>query len=151
MNELRLADRYRRMLAEADPLIRELARRQLGRLGARRLRASVPVAPSRWAHVPLADLFAEQGNRLHRRGDGRAETGHEPIHASRSGRCVLIDPLLGRWWCRSCRRSGDAARLVMDLRGCSYRQAAARLAAEHGPPRDSRPDWGRRAFVAVIP
>ena len=145
-----LVERYRRDLRSEDPVVRTVAGRQLARLRWRPVRPPSPPRPSRWAHVPLADLFAEQGNRLHRRGDGRIESGHEPIHGSRSGRCVLIDPLLGRWWCRSCRRGGDAAGLVMDIHGCGYRQAAARLAAQHGPPSASRPDWRRRAFVAVI-
>jgi hypothetical protein len=142
-------------LAGADPVAREVAARQLARLRSSGRRGSPRSTPSRWRHVPLAELFAEQANRVHHRSDGMLESGHEPVHASRSGRCVLIDPGLGRWWCRSCRKSGDAARLVMELRGCSYAPAAAWLAGRYGPPpgRPGRAKARRRRFAleAVLP
>ncbi len=117
-----------------DPLAREVARRQHARLRA----ASQPPpmrtwAPSRWAHVPLHQLFAEAGCIVYRRSSGWLETGH-PAHASKSGRCLAADPTTGRWWCRSCRRSGDAATFVQDLYGWTYRQAAQYLAERYGPP-----------------
>src|SRR3712207_7913895 len=64
------------------------------------------------------------------------ETGHEPLHGSRSGRCVVISVDVGRWWCRSCRRSGDAATHLADVLGCSYAEAAR--SEEHTPELQSR-------------
>ena len=127
-------ERYHAMLDAPDPLKRELARIQLARLRGRPRRAPAPITRSRWAHVPLTDLFVQQGNRVRHRNDGRFETGHEPMHASKSGRCLIVDPTLGRWWCRSCRRGGDAPAYVMDARGWSYRQAAAWLERRYGRP-----------------
>ncbi len=134
MNKARLARRYQDLQAGADPLAREVARRQLACLRFQLRPIVSPVRRSRWAHVPLAVLFASQGNPIHGRSDAVLECGHEPIHASTSGRCVRINLALGRWWCRSCRQSGDAASYLMAVRGCGYRDAAAWLAAWWGPP-----------------
>lgn len=133
--------------AGGDPVRREVARRQLARLATEGAGRPTGRAPSRWAHVPLADLFGQAGNTAGRRGDGTAECGHEPFHGSRSGRCVTIDEARGLWYCRSCRRGGDAARLVTDLHGCSYRRAAEWLEARYGAPagttvrRRPVPEW----------
>ena len=140
------AERYRRALGSQDPAVREMAARQLARLGKRPAGPSSG-RPSPWAHVPLADVFAEAGNRLHSRPQGTIETGHEPIHGSRSGRCVVISVDQGRWWCQSCRRSGDAAAYLADVLGCSYAEAAARLAERFGAPTGRRA-WRRRALEA---
>ena len=144
-----VADRYRTERASPNPTTQEVARRQLVRLmrGHRPANDAAP-QPSPWAHVPLTDLFAEQGNRVHHRNDGRLESGHEPVHASKSGRCVLIDPTAGRWWCRSCHTSGDAAGLVMSLHGWPYGQAAAWLALRYDRP--ARPSPRRRRRVAWL-
>jgi hypothetical protein len=96
--------------------------------------------PSRWAHVPLADLFAEY-NTIHQRGDGLLECGHEPFHTSKSGHCVLINAATGLWWCRSCRQSGDAAAFVMATQGWSYSQTAQWLEEKYG---DLRPAQAHR-------
>lgn len=136
-------DRYHADSRGDNPVKGEVARRQLRRLVTKPSgRTREPAIQTRWAHVPLGELFAGQGNLLRVRPDGTVEAGHEPLHSSRSGRCVLIDPARGRWWCRSCRRSGDAAGFVMDARGCSYREAAAWLTARYDPrpaPRAHRP------------
>src|SRR5439155_799434 len=89
---------------------------------------------SRWAHVPLTTLFEEQGNRLFPRPGGLYESGHEPMHGSKSGRCVFIEPAAGRWWCRSCRQGGDAASFVMTLNGWNYARAARWLTERYGSP-----------------
>lgn len=146
--------RYYTDLASADPITREIARLQLNRLSQERRRfTGAKAGPSRWAHVPLADLFVEQGNRIARLADGLIECGHEPIHASRSDRCVLLDATRGRWWCRSCRKSGDAATYVMIVRGCLYREAAAWLSDRYGAPVGWRGPrrQRRRILVAVLP
>lgn len=120
-----------RYTSRTDPI----ARHQLARLmrephnGPRK-----PASRSRWGHVPIADLFAAAGNRLHVRGSGRIETGHEPIHGSKGGHCVTIDPTTGLWYCRSCRTGGDAARYVRQLRGCTYAEAARWLTERYGIP-----------------
>ena len=145
----RLAEKYRAELLAADPTRREVARRLLDRLSSADLRprALSGTAGARWSHVPISDLFAEQGNRVRPCSGGLLEAGHEPIHASKGGRCVLIDPKAGRWWCRSCRRSGDAATYLADVLGCNYAEAAARLAERYGPPAGRRV-WRRRALEA---
>ncbi len=130
---------YRARLADPDPIARAVAQRQLARIDAapRRIASTADTTdhrPSRWAHVPLADLFSAQGNHLYQRGTTYVETGHEPHHASKSGRCVLITTDTGRWWCRSCRRGGDAATYVMDVRGCTYPAAVAWLVDRFGRP-----------------
>src|SRR5438045_2931931 len=95
-----LVHRYKDTLSTNDPVAREVARRQLERLTTRSAGRSRAVArPSRWAHVGLGELFAAYGNQLRRRPDGKIQTGHEPLHSSRSGRCVVIDETFGRWWC----------------------------------------------------
>jgi hypothetical protein len=130
-----LAALSRRYTAPAgDLLAQEVARRQRARLG-RALAARIPLSGvSRWVHVPLAALFAQAGNRLYPRSNGSQETGHEPAHGSKSGRCILLDPQTGRWWCRGCRQHGDAAAFVMTWRGCTYPQAVRWLTARYGAP-----------------
>jgi hypothetical protein len=124
--------------ARADDLTlsdldRAVAREQLDRLhGANRTRSG-EYQPSRWAHVPLAELFEQAGNVVRARSNGTLQTGHEPFHDSKSGTCLVIWPDTGRWWCSSCRQSGDAATLVMALQDTSYHAAARWLAGRYGP------------------
>jgi len=131
-----VAQRYRELAANPDPQRRALARRQLDRLThiRRGSHGDTPL-PSSWAHVPLAALFAAQGNVLWAQSRGTIKTGHEPIHGSKSGTCVVIDPDRGLWFCRSCRRGGDAAGFLMALRGWDYRCAAERLRWQYGTAR----------------
>ena len=145
--------RYTAALSSTDPLTRAVAARQLARLGLSPARSGPRSARSPWAHVPLADLFVEQGNRIHRRSDGLTECGHEPIHGSNSGRCVLLDLDRGRWWCRSCRQLGDAPAYLAAVHGCRYRDAAELLAGRFGRAA-GRPGSGRRRrrlLEAVLP
>ena len=120
-----------RYAGRADPV----ARRQLARLDVKpdRIR-SRRESSRRWGHVPLIDLFEQAGNRVHVRSGGRAESGHEPMHGSKSGRCVTIDPDRGLWYCRSCRTGGDAVRLVMQIRGGVYSASVKWLIETYGPP-----------------
>lgn len=116
----------------ADPV----ARRQLARLQERAGRERPRRAPAnRWGHVPLTILFEQAGNRVHGRPGGRTESGHEPIHGSKSGRCVTIDGDRGVWYCRSCRTGGGPAQFVMAWQGCTYATAAAWLVEQYGPSR----------------
>ena len=151
MNDARPAARYRAALDGADPVACEVAARQLARLRSTSDRVATSTSastPSPWAHVPLADLFAAQGNHVRRRADGLVESGHEPIHGSRSGRCLLINSASGRWFCRSCRRSGDAVTYMAALRGGSHGDASAVLSARYGPPTARR--RGRRRVRGVV-
>ncbi len=143
--------RYAADLSSTDPLTREVAARQLQRLRVSSPRAANRSAVSAWVHVPLADLFAEQGNQIHRHSDSSLESGHEPLHGSNSGRCVLLDLDRGRWWCRSCRQSGDAPIYVMAVRGRGHRAAAAWLAERYGPPagQPARRQPRRRRWLEV--
>lgn len=126
---------YRTLAASPDRAQRRLGRAQLARLDRAASTRTVATATcSRWAHVPLADLFAEAGNVVHPRAGSRSETGHEPLHHSSSGRCVVIDTDRGLWWCRSCRRGGDALSLVMALHGWSAARAATWLQDTYGAP-----------------
>lgn len=137
--------RYREMAAGSDSDLRRLAEAQLNRL-ARFHRSAIhgvnadTSAPrtSRWAHVPIADLFHAAGNAAYERANGKIETGHEPLHSSKSGRCVVIEPEAGLWWCRSCRHGGDAAAFVMALHGWPYPRASVWLKERYGLPRKER-------------
>jgi DNA primase len=60
------------------------------------------------------------------------ETGHEPLHHSKSGRCVVINATEGTWYCRSCRKGGDAASFLMQHRGATYKVAVAYLRDRYG-------------------
>lgn len=131
------AERYRSMAMSPDPVARRVARRQLRRFSPTLSRPLGAGVAGRWAHIPLALLFEEAGNTVHERTSGRLDTAHEPLHTSKSGRCVVIDPTKGLWWCRSCRRGGDAASLVMQVRGWSYHRAAAWLVLRFGSARPS--------------
>ena len=146
-----LTARYADLLGSPDPAKRELARRQMARLSPARLAVRSARGPSIWAHVKLADLFSKFGNVVHGDPDGLVETGHGPIHGSKSGRCVVLDQSTGRWWCRSCRTSGNAAAFVMAARGCRYSEAAALLTERYGPPaRGPRRRRRRITFEAVV-
>jgi CHC2 zinc finger len=100
--------------------------------------------PSRWVHVPLRTLIGAH-NTVQRKAAGKYVCGHEPLHRSRSGQCLVIWADEGRWWCSSCHRSGDAASWVMQVQGVTYPQAAAYLCERFGPPAGQsaapRPRW----------
>src|SRR4051812_1963488 len=113
--------RIEALAASSNPLDREVARRLAGRLPTTRPAtgtASVGTArpPSPWAHVDFTDLLVHFGNGVQTVGE-HLKAGHEPIHGSRSGLCLVAWPITGRWWCSSCGRSGDAAAFVMEALG----------------------------------
>ncbi len=70
-------------------------------------------------------------------------------------------PERGRWWCRQCRRSGDAITLLRERDGLSFREALERL-GEYRPsarpvaivtttaPRGERPAWDAEAVQALV-
>lgn len=74
--------------------------------------------------VSIREIFEEAGNPIRIRGDKRrADTGHSPVHSSRSGRCVALDLERNLWFCRACRQGGGIVEAVMSLRGCSRAEA----------------------------
>ena len=139
--------RIEALAASSDPIDREVARRLAGQLPRASLHpqgvSDDARSRSRWAHVDLADLFAHVGNAVQAVGE-RLKSGHEPVHGSRSGTCVVAWPATGRWWCSSCGTSGDAASVVMAALGLKYPASAAWLTARYGPPADAGTEPSRR-------
>ena len=72
-------------------------------------------------------------------------SGHEPIHASKSATCIVLDPATGYWFCRSCGQGGDALTLVMRQHDLTYAAAAAFLTARYGAPTAKPSNSGRRS------
>ena len=131
---------------QTTEITEEVRRRQAARLERKAAAGLAPRGrPSPWAHVKLPDLFRDGGNAVFGTESDAAESGHQPFHGSRSGRCVLISTKLGLWYCRSCQQGGDALTLWMAKSGLGRRQAAAELSARFGPPARRR----RRGKVAV--
>lgn len=86
----------------------------------------------------LARIFADAGNTLKGTASGFV-CGHEPVHASKSGTCVVIDATKSNWFCRSCEKGGDIIAAMMSPRGMSREEAKAYLASTFGEtPPDSR-------------
>ena len=71
-----------------------------------------------------AHLFAQHGNTLEVTTAG-FEAGHEPVHTSKSGRCVTIDATKDCWYCRSCLVGGGLVQALMSLEGMSQAEAEA--------------------------
>jgi hypothetical protein len=131
--------------ADLDATDRAVARHQLARLSPHRKLLAGATAPSRWGHVPLAALIEQARNALHQRRNGTIVTGHEPLHGSRSGTCLVIWPEEGRWWCSSCRTSGDSAGWLMQLHGCTAGAAATMLRERYGDPTQGATSASRRS------
>lgn len=125
-----LQQRYTALAASPDPLAQRVAALQRQRLRPRRV--VPPGRPARFTNVPIAVLLTEAGNPITERGNGTLVSGHEPVHGSKSGNCLVVWIAEARWWCSSCRQSGDAAALVASLRGWSYGQAARWLRWQYG-------------------
>lgn len=90
-----------------------------------------PVKPSKWAHVPLAALFAEDGNDVVDKGD-KLTSSHVTSHTSQSGNCIVIWPIEGRYFCSSCNEKGDAADYIANRLGCERKAAEHWLAVRYG-------------------
>jgi hypothetical protein len=127
-------DHYTALAQSADPVERAVAGRQLMELARRSRLSAGEDTVSAWQHVPLAPLFEQAGNPPTRRSNGTVQCGHEPVHGSRSGSCVIVWPEDGRWWCSSCHRGGDAVAAVQSLEGCPRPAAIARLGERYGFP-----------------
>lgn len=110
-------------LAEIDA---ELARRQAHPNGRQ------PQPGARWPHVDLVALIREAGVTLRKKDETKFVGDHGPKHGSKSGECLVVWPLEGRWHCASCKAGGDAAAWLADVEGLSYREAARWLRARFG-------------------
>ena len=139
MNAIALRQHYSILLKSDDPVQRLLAETQLERLRklpvAHATNEEEGFAPSPWRHVPFIQLLEEAGNQVTLRSNGKAVSGHEPVHASKSGTCLVAWTDTGRWWCSSCQQRGDAISLLMSLTGVSFLRARTQLALRFGPPR----------------
>ena len=125
-----LRERYAALIDDPDPHLRALAAEQARRLDLlqRRGRAeySLPEEPTAPAEVDLVALVERVVGPLQRRSDG-TRVGPCAWHASRSGTCLVVWPAEGRWWCRSCRRGGDAIGWVALVEGIDREAARRRL------------------------
>jgi hypothetical protein len=101
----------------------------------------------RWYHADLVLLFSEAGSELKPAKNGKTYKGGHPYqHDSQSGTCLVAWPEEGRWWCSSCKASGDAADLLVDVGKAPDRQEAERILTERfGPPyTKERPPYRQR-------
>jgi hypothetical protein len=129
-----LAARYRSALGSRDPLERAIARHQLERLDrATGEDRSDEREDSGLPRSVLRDLVERTVGPLHERPNGDLQ-GPCPLHASSSGRCLVLFAGGNRWWCRSCRRGGDAVSWLMLVDGITRAEARRRL----GLPADRR-------------
>jgi hypothetical protein len=131
-----LRARYWATLRSEDAAERAVAAELLRRLDRA---AGQIVAQSRhrtttWGHVGGADLLAHLGASGAADRGTRVQGGHDWAHGSRSGACLVLWPTEGRWWCSSCRRTGDVVALVRDALGLGYDAAVTWLVARYGPP-----------------
>lgn len=119
---------YARDFYDPDPRTRALVTAQLTLL--RRATTAppdaskVPTSPS--PHGQLIALVEEAVGPLLEQSNGNRE-GPCPWHTSRSGTCLIVFADGDRWWCRSCRRSGDAVAWLALTEGISFADARRRL------------------------
>ena len=150
-DDLSLVDRYQALLADQDMAIRAMAGEQLRRLEAAGYReaGAYPASPAAGADLPA---LARGCVPVQRRGADRYECGCPAGHASKSGLCATLWHGDGgwRWYCRSCRRGGDAIAWTMLAEGLAYRHACIRLGIEPKPPAGGtrRPPAGAVALTA---
>src|SRR5262249_36528076 len=95
---------------------------------------SVNIAEGTMAPESLvAKIFAAYGNPLptpNRSGD--VYTSHEPVHASKSGRCVRINVLKDVFICDNCHRGGGPPQALQTFEELSYDEAVAAVQARYG-------------------
>jgi hypothetical protein len=162
----RLRAQYAALLTSDDPAQRELAEVQLHRLEGRPYRHGAADPPHLvGSAADLVALVEAVVGPLHERANGSYD-GHCPWHGSRSGTCLAIfrgDEGEWRWYCRSCRRSGDAVHWLTLTAGITFGEARRRLGlparartyrppARHSPPRIARTlsaDW--RPSAVTLP
>jgi putative DNA primase/helicase len=88
-----------------------------------------------WKHVDILLLFREAGVDLTPGKDDVYRGSHTYRHSSRSGKSLVVWPKAARWYCSSCKVSGDAADLLVDCGRAENRADAERILTERfGPP-----------------
>lgn len=132
-----IAKRYERLAQSPDFVVRRVAVAQLARL--QRQSAAASEAAHGADGDALVSLYIRRVGPLTPKGVGKL-VGSCPWHSSRSGACLIVWPAEGRWWCSSCRRGGDAIRLLALLEGISVHDARRRLGLPTSPtPARRRP------------
>jgi hypothetical protein len=137
---------YTDMLASPEPARRQLAQEQLRRLAGAAHRQGDTTQPPTPDDRLLASISATVGP-LAARQNG-THVGSCPWHSSRSGACLVVWPAEGRWWCSSCKRSGDLVAWVALTEGIPFGAARRQLGIPN-PPR--QPKERRRPNGRVLP
>jgi hypothetical protein len=140
-----LQARYLAGLASGDSIVRATAHHQLAVL------QDTPTFTERRCYdehleppTTLRVLVEQVVGPLHERPSGDLE-GACPWHASSSGRSLVVFADGARWWCRSCRRGGDAAKWLALIEGITVAEAGRRL----GLPSVRRPRIRRRPTLRI--
>jgi hypothetical protein len=139
---------------QTDPNQRRVAQVRLREIAAEeaRRRSSLDKGEqsykNRWPNVPLAELIQEAGCTLHDRGNGTLVGDHDAKHSSKSGNCLVVWPAEGRYYCSSCKESGDAPAWLSSVEGITYREACRRLVSQYGLP-PGMPNQHREVVVNV--
>ena len=89
----------------------------------------------RWPDVSLVDLITEEWVPLRQKEAGKYVGPHPHKHGSKSGNCLVVWAMEGRWWCSSCDAGGDAVDWLVDCgRADNKGQAVQILIERFGPP-----------------
>lgn len=129
-------DQWAVLAHDPDPIVRAAARELVADLkqAARPRQAPEDRTAASWTGVIDQVIDAEPHYSVTEHG---FKTGHGHAHGSKSGTCISVDTVLGRWYCSSpsCQRGGTAITWVMDIEQCGYGQAwqalVDRFGAEH--------------------
>jgi hypothetical protein len=144
----RLRADYQARLRSTDPIEAELARIQLerldnGRVTRKRAASRRPADAGGTERSPtdfirpwrsqLQALMTAAGNPPMRwRGAHVYECNHSPNHTSKSGSPVLVDLVVGSYWCRSCGERGGSAEVISRWKGLPIKAARRLLDARYG-------------------
>jgi hypothetical protein len=123
---------YQQQLQSDDPLARRVAAAQLASL--ERVTNPRPVAEPVGHGAELVARIESVVGPLRERPNN-VLNGPCAWHASKSGTCLVVWPTEGRWWCSSCRRSGDLVTWVVLTEGISFSEARKQLGFPRPPRR----------------
>ncbi len=121
-----LAEQYRKMLSSSDLATRDLAREQLRRLAGAAKQSTSPQEHTANPDDRLIGAIEAVVGPTTSRSDGR-RVGPCPWHGSRTGECLVVWPAEGRWWCSSCKRSGDLVQWTALIDGTDCGTARRKL------------------------
>ncbi len=89
----------------------------------------------RWPDVSLVDLITEEGVPLRQKEAGKYVGPHPHKHGSKSGNCLVVWAMEGRWWCSACQGGGDAVDWLVDCGEAENKGQAIQILVERfGPP-----------------